>query len=87
MKRPAVLSTAPAPTAWPSQPPPTARASAGSAPVSQRVQSVAPLASTTPTGSTYAAAITGSATNRARRNPCSGDFVSPRHVDGVSQPE
>src|SRR5215831_15635441 len=86
-KRPAVLSTAPAPTAWPSHSPPTDRAINGREPVVHWLHSSAPLASAAPTGRKYAAVRTTSARNVAERKARSGERVSPRIVDGVSKPE
>src|SRR5262245_24553311 len=87
MKRPAVLSTAPAATAWPSHSPPTERATVGRTPVVHWSHASAPLASAAPTGRRYAATSTGKVRNIADRNARSGARVSPRIVDGVSQPE
>ena len=81
-----MLTTAPAATAWPSQSPPTARATVGSDPVVHWLHSSTPVASDAPIGSRYAAASTGSATNDATRNARSGARVSPSTVVGVSQP-
>ena len=87
MKSPVVLSTAPAATAWPSHSPPTDRAIVGRTPVVHWLHGRTPLASTAPTGSTYAAVSTGSARSIADRNARSGERASPRIVEGVSQPE
>src|SRR5262249_23761545 len=87
MKRPAVLSTAPAATACPSHSPPTDRAIDGRAPVVHWLHSSAPLARAAPTGSTYAAVRTTSARSVAERKARSGERASPRIVAGVSNPE
>src|SRR5207249_283687 len=80
-KRPAVLSTAPAATAWPSHSPPTDRAIDGRTPVVHWLHGRAPLARAAPTGRMYAAVSTGSARNIADRNARSGERASPRHGD------
>src|SRR5207245_3512155 len=81
MKSPAVLSTAPAATAWPSHRPPTSRATIGSAPVVHSPHGRAPLARAAPTGRRYAATSIGKVRNIADRNARSGVRVSPRIVD------
>src|SRR5262249_60828080 len=87
MKSPAVLSTAPAATAWPSHAPPTDCAIVGRTPVVHWLHGRAPLASAAPIGRTYAAVSTGRARKLADRKARSGERASPRTVEGGSQPE
>src|SRR5574337_21899 len=85
-KSPAPLAAAPRVIQPPSHGPPIWAPILGSTPVPHETDG--PVAARpTPTGTTYARAISGRLKARARRNARSGSRVSPRHVVGVSQPE